>query len=93
MKTVISVKVDKDVRDRAKKAAAKMGVPLSLVVNAGLRRFAEEERLVIAAPLRPNAKTAKLLRQALRDIEEGRKNKFSPAFDNAKDAIKWLRAK
>lgn len=47
MKTVISVKVDKDVRDRAQKVARKLGLPLSIVVNSSLRQFADEERLVV----------------------------------------------
>ncbi len=45
MKTVISVKVDKDVHDRARKVAKKIGVPLSMVVNQGLRRFAKTGRI------------------------------------------------
>lgn len=89
-KTVISVKVDKDVRDKARKVAKKIGVPLSMVVNRQLRQFVEEERIEFHAPLIPNAKTRKILDEALRDIREGRADKFSPAFDNAEDAIRWL---
>ena len=89
-KTVISVKVDKDVRDRARKAAKTIGVPLSMIVNQQLRKFADERRIEFVEPLIPNAKTRKILDEALRDIREGRKEKFSPIFDNADDAIKWL---
>ena len=78
MKTVISIKVDKDVRDKAKKVAHRLGIPLSIVVNGALRKFGDEQRIEFAVPLTPNAKTAKLLREAIRDIEEGRKGKFSP---------------
>jgi hypothetical protein len=35
----------------------------------------------------PNKKTAKLIRKAEKELEEG---KGSPLFDNAKDAIDWL---
>lgn len=89
-KTVISVKVDKDVRDRARKTAKRMGLPLSTVVNAQLRHFADERRIEFREPLVPNAKTRKILDEALRDIREGREDKFSPTFDNAEDAIRWL---
>lgn len=92
MKTVISIKVDKSVRDRARKVARKLGLPLSTIVNAQLRRFAAEERIEFAVPLVPNAKTGALLDEAMRDIREGRENKFSPAFDSSEDAIKWLNA-
>lgn len=93
MKTVMSIKVDRSVRDKAKKAATRLGIPLSLVVSGALRKFGDEQRVEFAVPLTPNAKTAKLLREAVRDIEEGRKDKFSPAFTSAKDAVAWLNAK
>ena len=93
MKTVISVKVDKDVRDRARMAAKRMGLPLSTVVNYQLRQFGDERRIEFREPLIPNAKTRKILDEALRDIKEGREGKFSPAFTNMEDAIKWLHKK
>ena len=93
MKTTISVKVDKDVRDRARKVAKKIGVPLSMIVNQQLRQFSDERRIEFYEPLIPNKKTRKILDEALRDIREGRKDKFSPRFDNIEDAIKWLERK
>lgn len=90
MKTVISVKVDKDVRNRAKKTAARMGLPLSTVVNASLRKFADERRIEFVDPLEPNAKTAKILKEALRDIKEGRKGKFSPPFADVEEMDRYL---
>jgi len=92
-KTVISVKVDKDVRDRARKVSERLGVPLSMVVNQELRRFADERRVEFREPLIPNAKTRKILDEALKDIREGREDKFSPAFTNIKDMDKWLDGK
>ncbi len=90
MKTAISFKIDKDVRNRARNVAKKIGVPLSMVVNQQLKQFADERRIEFYEPLIPNAKTRKILDEALRDIREGNKKAFSPAFDNANDAIKWL---
>ena len=86
----MSFKVDKDVRDRARKVAKKIGVPLSMVVNRQLKQFAKNQRIEFGEPLVPNAKTRKILDEALRDIREGREDKFSPMFDNADDAIRWL---
>ena len=90
MKTVISVKVDKDVRDKARKVAKKIGVPLSMVVNNHLKRFAEEQRIEFRAPLIPNAKTRKILDQALRDIRERNEEAFSPAFTDMKKMDEYL---
>ena|SRR3989344_7048148 len=89
-KTVISVKVDKDVRDRARKAAKRMGVPLSMVVNQQLRVFADERRIEFYEPLIPNAKTRKILDEALRDIREGREDKFSGPFSTAEEMDRYL---
>ena len=86
----MSFKVDKDVRDKARKVAKKIGVPLSMVVNRQLKQFAKNQRIEFGEPLVPNAKTRKILDEALRDIREGREDKFSPMFDNADDAIRWL---
>ena len=90
MKTVISVKVDKQVRDRARKVAKKIGVPLSMIVNQQLKTFADERRIEFYEPLIPNAKTRKILDEALRDIREGRKDRFSPAFTSIAEMDHWL---
>lgn len=39
MKTIINIKIDKDAKEKAKKIAAQMGVPLSTIINAHLREF------------------------------------------------------
>lgn len=90
MKTVISVKVDKDVHERARRVAKKIGVPLSMVVNQELKRFAKVQTVEFGEPLIPNAKTRKILDEALRDIREGRDDKFSPAFTDMKEMDKYL---
>ena len=79
----MSFKVNKEVRDKAKKVATRLGIPLSLVVSGALRRFGDEQRVEFAVPLTPNAKTAKLLREAIRDIEAGRN--LSPTLHTAKE--------
>lgn len=93
MKTAISLKIDKEVRNRARSVAKRIGVPLSMVVNQQLKQFADERRIEFYEPLVPNAKTRKILDRAMRDIREGNTKAFSPAFNNADDAIKWLHRK
>lgn len=46
MKTAMSFKIDKDVRDNARKAAKIVGLPLSTVVNNILIDFIRDERVV-----------------------------------------------
>lgn len=90
MKTAISFKVDKDVRDRARKVAKHIGVPLSMVVNQQLKQFADERRIEFYEPLIPNAKTRKVLDEALRDIREGREDKFSGPFTTSEEMDRHL---
>lgn len=92
MKTVISVKVDKEVRDRARSVAKKIGLPLSTIVNQQLKRFAEDRRIEFAEPLVPNKKTRTIIDEALADWKAGRKDQFSPAFTEMDKAIAWLNA-
>ena len=90
MKTAISFKIDRGVRNRARNVAKRIGVPLSMVVNQQLKQFADERCIEFYEPLVPNAKTRKVLDEAMRDIKEGRMDKFSPAFINIKDMDRWL---
>lgn len=39
MKTLLNIRVDKIEKEKAKRIAAEMGVPLSTVINAQLREF------------------------------------------------------
>ncbi|OGG69122.1 hypothetical protein A3F27_03380 [Candidatus Kaiserbacteria bacterium RIFCSPHIGHO2_12_FULL_53_13] len=92
MKTVISVKVDKDVRDKARKVAQKIGVPLSMVVNSGLRQFAQEERIVFQTEksYRMSKKLEKKLAKIDADIRAGRN--MSPGFTDTKEMDRYLDA-
>ena len=41
MKTVLNVKTDKDIKEKAQRLAQHLGIPLSTVVNAHLKNFIE----------------------------------------------------
>jgi addiction module RelB/DinJ family antitoxin len=47
-KTVLHTKVDKDIRDEAKKLASELGIPLSTVINAQLREFVRSGRFIVS---------------------------------------------
>lgn len=88
MKTVLNVKIDRDVKIKAQKAAAKIGLPLSLVVGEQLRHFASEERITFAPPLKPSKKLVRELRVADADIK-ARRN-LSPVFHSVKEMDAYL---
>jgi len=83
--------MDKKLKERAMKKARAEGFPFSSVLTLATKSFVEGG-LSIEAVQRPvlNDKTRKILDRALKDIKEGKN--LSPAFDNAKDAIAYLKA-
>lgn len=89
MKTVLNIKTDKDVKERAQALAKHMGIPLSTVVNAYLKEFVAsgEFRITREPELRPEVKRE--LKKQLADARAGKN--MSPAFTNVEDAIAWLK--
>ncbi len=87
MKTVLNVKM---LKKEAQKIAKEAGIPLSLVVDNGLRKFVARRAITVEAPLIPNAKTAKILDRVLKDIKEG-KNIEGP-FYSVEEFMKGLKS-
>lgn len=79
MKTVINIKVDKDIKEKASRTARQMGLPLSTVVNAFLRQFITERSVTFSIPLKPTKWLQKLLRETEKDWENG-KNYEGPFY-------------
>ncbi len=88
MKTVLNIKTDAKLKKEAQKTAKEAGIPLSLVVNSALRKFVSERSITVNAPLLPNAKTAKILDKALKDIKQGKN--LSPLFKTATEMDRYL---
>ena len=86
--TVINIKTDKNLKKDAQKLAKNFGLPLSAIVNTYLREFVREKRIVFSKPPMPNAKTRKILDQAISDIKAG-KNLVGP-FESAKEMDNFL---
>ena len=87
--TVINIKTDKNLKKDAQMLAKNFGLPLSAIVNTYLREFVREKRIIFSEPLMPNAKTRKILDQAIADIKQG-KNLVGP-FETAEEMMKSLR--
>lgn len=74
------------------KKARGQGVSLSAVLKEATRSYIQGDirmGIIHNTPEIPNAKTARSLRAALRDVKSGRN--FSPSFDNTDDAIVYLK--
>lgn len=90
MKTVLNVKTDKEVKEKAQALAKHLGIPLSLVVNASLKEFVESGEFTVRRE--PQLKPAVAKRLA-KSVEEARAGKnLSPVFTNAEDFLKSLRS-
>lgn len=48
-KTILNVKTDKEVKERAQILAKELGLPLSTVVNAFLKQFIREKEVVFSS--------------------------------------------
>lgn len=88
MKTVLNVKTDKDVKERAQALAKHLGIPLSIVVNAYLKDFiySGEFRVTREPELRPEV--AKRLLKQMQEAKDGKN--ISPAFHSIEEVKAYL---
>ena len=69
MKTTLHIKVDKDIKTKSAKIAAKLGLPLSAIVNASLRNFIKTETFSVST----GEQMTPYMESWLEEIEEDRK--------------------
>ena len=90
MKTVINIKTDKEVKERAKKLAAEIGVPLSTVINAYLKEFIRNREIRFSTVPRMSRGLERIVEQARKDYRQ--KRNVSKTFKSAKGAMEYLDA-
>lgn len=88
--TMLNIKIDAQLKKAAQEQAARLGLPLSVILNNYMRTFVAERRVVFEEPLLPNKKTAAILRKAVKDLEEGNTKEFSPVFTSPEEMDAWL---
>lgn len=71
MKTVISVKVDTDVKEKAKEVANSAGLSLSTLVNAYLMQVGTTRRIDLYAPEQMTPHLEKLIAEVEAEIGHG----------------------
>jgi addiction module RelB/DinJ family antitoxin len=89
--TVMSVKMDKEVKEKAQKIAKEMGFPLSTLVNAFMRQFIKSKTVYFT--IAPTENMGKAMEKELEKIEKDIKKglNLSPKFENMKDALNYLK--
>lgn len=88
MNTVISVKVDKDVKASAQEVAKSAGLTLSSLVNAYLRQVSATRRIELYAPEQMTPKLEKLIEEVEAELKSG---KASQEFDSVEEFLADLK--
>jgi len=86
--TVINVRTDAKIKSKAQEVVEKLGLNLSAVINAYLRQLIRTETVSFSLSEEPTDYLLQALEESQKDIKKGF---VSPAFDNAKEALKWLK--
>lgn len=86
MKTaVINVKTTPLIKTRAQKMAKELGFGLSTLINAFLNQLVKDRRVEFRADAKEEPSE-----WMIKSLKEAEKGPFSPIFDDADEAIKWL---
>ncbi len=87
---VITTKIDPQTKKEAQITAEELGMPLSVIIKAFLKQFVKTKSVSfsIYANEKPSGYLIKTLKQAQKNRKAG---KGSPIFDNAEDAIAYLK--
>ncbi len=89
MKTVVSVKIEKELWESAKDLAEELGVPLSTIIGANLRDFVRSRKVILGAEPRLKPEIAAFLEEVRKERKQTAD--LSPRFDDTKSAMKWLK--
>ena len=89
LKTVITIKTDRAVKESAQEVAREIGIPLGTVLNAYLRQFVWEKEARFSRMPRMTEKLENIVGEARKDYASGKN--ISPIFENAKDMDDYLR--
>lgn len=87
---VITTKIDPRTKKEAQITAEALGMPLSVIIKAFLKQFIKTKTVSFSVygNGEPSEYLIKTLQQAQKNRKEG---KGSPVFDNAEDAIAYLK--
>ncbi len=73
-KTLLTIKIDKKLKERAKSTAAEFGIPLGTMINSFLRNTVENRRFALT--LRPTARLKKSISVARKEYASGKLKVF-----------------
>jgi len=89
MSTTMMMKIDKELRDDAKRTAEALGVPLTTVVSALLKQFVRERQILISLEPMPTKAKRALFEEISREMDKNKKGQKS--FSNIEDFLADLK--
>ncbi len=87
---MLSIKINKSVKEQAQELSHILGVSLNAVVNGYIKEFISERKVTFADHPMPNKRTMKVLDRLLADSRANRN--FIGPFYTAEEVIKSLRS-
>ncbi len=88
MQTMLSIKIDRDLKKKAQEVAGILGVSLNAVINQNIKEFISDRRVTFTDEPVLNKRSQKLLAKLSKDAREG-KNMVGP-FKSMTEMIKSL---
>ena len=88
MKTVISVKIDEDVKESAQEVAKSAGLTLSALINSYLRHISATRHIELYAAEQMTPHLEKLIGEVEAELQAG---KVSKPFDSVEDFLADLK--
>jgi len=88
MNTVISIRIDQDVKAAAQEVVESMGLKLGTVINAYLRQVAATRRIELFAPETMTPHLESLISEVEQELEQGT---LSQPFTDADSFLSYLK--
>lgn len=88
MKTVINIKSDKKIKEKAQKVAKEMGLPLGTLINAYLRQLIRNEEVYFSSAPRMTKELEETIEEARNDLKV--KKNISPVFSTKEELKAYL---
>ena len=83
----IYIRMNSDMKEKARKVADKLGFSLSTLIKAYVKQLIKTRRVEFSLEEKPSKYMIDSIKRAERDIKEG---KVSPGFKTGKGAVEWL---
>lgn len=84
-KTLLTIKIDKKLKERAKSTAAEFGIPLGTMVNSFLLNTVENRRFALT--LKPSERLKKSIVEADKEWRSGKLKEFDSVDDMVADLL------